>query len=553
MKKRLFIGIQLALLAVIPAHAQNNYTNVSFTARQFTFQGGINLVNSNLTLGKSETTESYGTVAVTGNYSSTDSAINMSAFLDAGGTTVAGEGTHRILVNGNASGQTILSVTNNGGPGASTDLNSNTFNDANEGISLVQVSGSSTANAFVLKDGYTAVGAYQYRLYAYQPGQSDAAQRLVEASANGHWDYRLQNATAATGPTNPQPPTNPETPTNPSQPPVSPPPVNRPGLVPQVPSYLVHNSAMFAHGQQAITAMHQRQGELAGRHAHKDAKGDVYARVFGHDHDYASNLTAQQYGYDYQQSLHGLQVGGNWLALDGNGGNLRLGLVLGNSRSRTAPRETYAADSTVLESSVAKARSNSLAATMTWADVRGFYVDGVMGGIQHRTDITTPFREGDVARLESESIFVSIESGYDWKISDFVTLQPQLQLGWQKLDTDRITDVDGIVVDLGTPELLAWRAGVRALFTPKVGSDGSVLTQYIKLNYHDSNGTNQRALLSDDRFITGEYGRSAELGFGLSFSMKQNLSLHADMSWHKGMSDASREGLAGSAGVRWTF
>lgn len=551
MKKRLFIGIQLALCAIIPAHAQN-YTNVNLSAGQFTFQGGINLVNSNLTLIKSETSENYGVVAVTGNYSSTDSAINMSTFLNAGGTTVAGEGTHRILINGNASGQTVLSVTNNGGPGASTDLNSNTFNDANEGISLVQVSGSSTANAFVLKDGYTAVGAYQYRLYAYQPGQSDAAQRLVEDSANGHWDYRLQNATAAIGPTNPQPPTQPQVPTDPARPPIAPP-VTRPGLVPQVPSYLVHNSAMFAHGQQAISAMHQRQGELAGRHAHNDARADAYVRVFGHDHDYTSNLTAQQYGYDHQQNLYGLQVGGNWLALDGSGGNLRMGLVLGNSRSRTAPRETYAMDHTVLESSVAKTRSNSVAATVTWTDARGFYVDGVLGGMQHRTDVTTPFRAGDVARLESESLFVSVESGYDWTLSDFVTLQPQLQLGWQKLDTDRMTDVDGIVVDLGTPELLAWRAGVRALFTPKVGSNGSVLTQYIKLNYHDSNGTNQRALLSHDRFITGEYGRSAELGFGLSFSMKQNLSLHADMGWHKGMSDASREGLVGSAGVRWAF
>ncbi len=550
MKKRLFIGIQLALLAVIPAHAQN-YTNVNLTAGQFTFQGGINLVNSNLTLVKSQASENYGVVAVTGNYSSTDSAINMSAFLDAGGTTVAGEGTHRILVNGNASGQTILSVTNNGGPGASTDLNSNTFNDANEGISLVQVSGSSTANAFVLKDGYTAVGAYQYRLYAYQPGQSDATQRLVDGSAAGHWDYRLQNATAATGPTQPQPPTNPAQP----QPPTGPaqPPVNRPGLVPQAPSYLVHNSAMFAHGQQAISAIHQRQGEWAGKHAHNGAKGDVYARVYGFDHDYTSNLTAQQYGYDYQQNLHGVQVGGNWVALEGKGGTLRAGLVLGNSRDRVAPRETYATDYTVLESSVAKTRSNSLAATVTWADARGFYVDGVLGGIQHRTDITTPFRAGDVARLESESLFVSVESGYDWALSNFVTLQPQLQLGWQKLDTDRMTDVDGIVVDLGTPELLTWRAGVRALFTPKVGPDGSVLTQYIKLNYHDSNGTNQRALLSDDRFITGDYGRSAELGFGLSLSMKQNLSLHADLGWHQGMSDASREGLAGSAGVRWVF
>lgn len=547
MKKRLIVSIQLALGIIAPAHAATTLTGLNLNGGSFTHTGDTTISNSELRLNTPEPGAPYGTMSVNGNYRGNDTTVHMRTVLDAGGSTQPGQGTHRVLINGNASGQTLLTVVNNGGAGASTDLNGDAVNNAGEGISLVQVSGVSSADAFVLQGGYTAVGAFQYRLNAYQPGQSDSAQRLVNGDADGHWDYRLQNAQVATVTPVPPSPTTP--PAGPE--PGGPAPATRAALVPQAPSYLVHNNALFSYGQQAISALHQRLGETADSHSRGD--GDLYVRAFGSGHLYASNLTTGQYGYDYDQEFHGLQIGGNVLTLDGEESHLRLGLALSSAKGRTDPRVAYAVDNTALEVSREKTRADSLATTLTWEHGSGFYVDGVIGASQYRSDITTPFRAGNVARLKANDVFASVEAGYGWALNDAVTLQPQAQVSWQKLDTNRITDTDGVVVDLGSPEQFVWRVGVRALFTPKVGPDGSVLTQYIKLNYYDSEGPAQRALLSGERFVTGEYGHTAEFGFGLTASLKNNLSFYGDAAWQEDIGHASRQGWAASLGLRWSF
>src|SRR5688500_2860136 len=161
-KTTLMVGIQLALGAglIAPVHAAQNLSNTNLSGGGFTFNGGLNLTNSQLKFNL-RPDGTYGAMNVSGgDYAGSGSTITMNAFLDAGGSTLANQGSDRILINGNASGQTTLVVNNNGGPGASTDLNGSTFNDAGEGISLAQVSGNSSATVFSLQGGYVAVGPY---------------------------------------------------------------------------------------------------------------------------------------------------------------------------------------------------------------------------------------------------------------------------------------------------------------------------------------------------------------------------------------------------------
>lgn len=66
--------------------------------------------------------------------------------------------------------------------------------EADNGISLIQVAGASTQNAFTLPGGYVTGGTrFQYQLNAYGPtspnGPADPSQSLVGSGA--HWDYRL--------------------------------------------------------------------------------------------------------------------------------------------------------------------------------------------------------------------------------------------------------------------------------------------------------------------------------------------------------------------------
>jgi outer membrane autotransporter protein len=270
-----------------------------------------------------------------------------------------------------------------------------------------------------------------------------------------------------------------------------------------------------------------------------------------------------QYGYDYEQDVQGVQIGGDWLTDLGSdaGNNLRLGLVYSQSTAHTEPGSVYGVKPTVevngrqvpIEISREKTRAENAAITATWQHASGFYVDGVAGAGKYESDVTTPFRAGRVARLESNEVFASVEAGFGWKVSPGVTIEPQAQISWQKLDTDRTTDVDGVVVDLGTPEQFVWRVGARALFSPAVGPDGSVLTQYVKLDYQGSEGPEQRALLSGQRFETGEYGHTAEAGYGLTLSFVNGVSFFGDAAWQRDIGHASREGWRANVGLRWAF
>lgn len=114
------------------------------------------------------------------------SSLLIDVFLEDGGTDNVPANdqaiSDQILVTGNGSGTTSVFVTNLGGPGNYTDLNSNNTVDNNEGILFAQVQGTSTAGLFTLGAPVT-VGAFTYDLVAFDPGSSQS----------GFWDYVLAN------------------------------------------------------------------------------------------------------------------------------------------------------------------------------------------------------------------------------------------------------------------------------------------------------------------------------------------------------------------------
>jgi outer membrane autotransporter protein len=91
------------------------------------------------------------TLSVSGDYVGNGGALVVGV---AGGS--GGISTDRLVVGGNASGNTSLRVVNQGGLGAPT---------AGNGIEVVTVAGTSSASAFTLSGAYLSAGAYQYQLY----------------------------------------------------------------------------------------------------------------------------------------------------------------------------------------------------------------------------------------------------------------------------------------------------------------------------------------------------------------------------------------------------
>ncbi len=119
------------------------------------------------------------------NYDSFGGRLHLDARLDAGGP--GAQLTDRFLVDGDASGVTLVTIQNDPGQGASTG----TGNTA--GISIVQVAGNAAADSFLL-GAPTIAGAWQYDIVAFDPASSDAGEKDPMLAAGDFWDYRLQSS-----------------------------------------------------------------------------------------------------------------------------------------------------------------------------------------------------------------------------------------------------------------------------------------------------------------------------------------------------------------------
>jgi autotransporter family porin len=542
------LHVALGLCAVSTAHSANNISGMNLSGRGFNWVGGANLTNASITF-IAPTDGSYGAAIVTnGDYAASNTTITLNTYFDAGGTSVANQGTNRILINGNATGQTTLVVNNNGGPGAQTDSNGNGRNDALEGISVVQVAGSSTAGAFLLKGDYVAVGPYQYRLYAYQPGQSNAGQRLVDGSGNSFWDYRLQNGSSSQPTPSPTPNPTPSTP----QPTTDGTASVRPVVVPQVPSYLSASTAMLSYGMRNLGTLHDRLGDI--QQGHDSSAGnavEMYARTFGGNYEYSSNRSADQYGYDFDQNDRGVQIGGTWLKTGNDTSTFRLGMYGSTGTSRISPKA-------VDGSSAMRMNASSIAATATYTHSSGFYLDGVVARSYYNTSVDTAYRGYDMANMKAHAWTYSLEAGYPFVFANNVRLAPQTQVIYQSLRTNAFGDADGLNV---TPEDTgAWTGRVGANLSKTFVTDGGQRwTPWLRTNYLLSSNSQSTVTVTSEEWgvsgslVTGNVGQAWQLGAGLTGALTRNVAVYGSADYQGSVGSAGQQGWSANLGLRWRF
>ena len=469
------------------------------TSAQVTNAGLIDLTNGAGSPGNS--------LDIAGDYVSQGGQVNMISTLNFGGM-LSNQFTDRLLIRGNVTtpgGATILNITPSAAStGDLTDFNHNSAVDANEGISVVQVAGTSTADAFRLAGGFLAVGPWQYGLYAFAPGASSASQRVVTGSGNAFWDYRLANIyiceTNCTPVTlsNPPPTPPPGAPANPPLPPentVTAPPAPPPALpddgcvvngidhcapgrravTPQVPSYIAAPTALASYGMQVLDNLHKRLGEIRDESAlDTNINGEAFARFIGGDYNYSTDRSFQQYGYNYDQQTRALQIGANILDVDADKSTFRGGVAYTHGTTRVEP---HAADGF----SRTKYYNNSIAMYLTWQDVSGFYVDAVVSGDRYNGDVDTAGRQS-IGGVRATGWTASLETGYPWRFDNGWELEPQLQLARTHLLFHDLTDQGGALVRYDDYNQNIGRIGVR-LDRTWIDSNGRYSTPYLRLNY----------------------------------------------------------------------
>ncbi|MES2580795.1 MAG: autotransporter outer membrane beta-barrel domain-containing protein, partial [Pseudomonadota bacterium] len=166
---------------------------------------------------------SIGTLLIAGNYTGSGGVLEMEGVLAGTGSPA-----DRLLITGNATGNTIVNVINTGGSGALTGAGNT------DGISIIQVGGTSTASTFQLAGGYAAAGPYQYKLTAFDPATS-AATEVDPLLAAPIWDYRLQSLVDSSG---------------------------KPVAVPQIVGYQAMPTGAVRYGSSLLDSLHKRLGEI---------------------------------------------------------------------------------------------------------------------------------------------------------------------------------------------------------------------------------------------------------------------------------------------------
>ncbi|MFJ5160822.1 autotransporter outer membrane beta-barrel domain-containing protein [Pantoea sp. NPDC088449] len=486
------------------------------------------------------------TLDIAGSLASSGGQLNLITTLNEGGA-LSNQYTDHLNVTGNATGTTLINVKlTDASTGALTDLNRNGGVEGNEGISLAQVGGNASPDSFALKGGYLAAGPWQYRLYTFAPGSSDANQRLVSGSGNNYWDYRLANYYVCEDSASCQPTFVTDgfgTPHSYD---------SRPAVVPQVPSYVSAPVGLAYYTAAIIDDLHKRLGEL--RHEQTRPEGDggeMFLRYIGSNMKYKSDQSFRDYGYDFDLDYSAVQVGGNLLRLDGDKDSLRGGIAYTRGNTRIRPDAADGYSSTTFD-------SDSLAFYGTWQRQNGFYLDGVLSFDWHRgeTDIA---RTQEVAKLKGHGWTASLESGYPFELGEGYKLEPQAQLMYMQLNMNDFTDEDGNKVRYGDYNQTIGRLGAR-LDRTWTDDSNRQYTPYLRANYYKGwGGTADTSVSSVDNpalgatFSSGHFGQMWEVGAGGTATVQKDVSLYAEADYRKEIDGNGAKGWRYNVGVRWQF
>ncbi|ARU90372.1 autotransporter outer membrane beta-barrel domain-containing protein [Pseudomonas sp. M30-35] len=365
-----------------------------------------------------------------GNYRGQDASLKIDSVL--GGDNSL---TDKLVIEGNSAGNTALSVNNLGGTGAQT----------NNGIEVVQVAGNSNGvfalnGDIVTKDNQQAVvaGAYAYTLHKAPTGDWYLASTI--------------QPTPAVDPTTPPTPT-------------------APRYSPAAALYQQYGQALL--DMNGLPTMQQRVGNRYWHAASGAAQtstttntttnidgeqtyienGASWARVEG---TYQRNRpNAGTIDADSVTNRWKMQAGLDALLNEDERGNKLIGGVTAHYGTSDSQVDSFFGDGNI------DSRGYGAGLTLTWLQENGFYVDSQASATWYKTDIDSD--ETD-RRLTSDNdgfgYAFSVESGKQIELNQTLTLTPQAQLIYSRVDFDSFTDEFNTRTSLDSADSLRSRLGV---------------------------------------------------------------------------------------------
>lgn len=424
---------------------------------------------------------SFNTLTVAGNFTGNDGTLIFN-------TVLAGDdaATDKLIIGGDTSGTANVRVNNVGGAGAQTD----------KGIELIQVGGASNGQ-FNLA-GRAVGGQYEYFLFK-------------GTGADGNWYLRSQL------PTVPDP-----CDVDPSLPecnPVTPEPVLRP----EPGAYLANLQA--AQSMFRIGYHDRHAGQNAGR---------AWARVDGS----RNGFDAVSRQLDIRGNSQALTVGADVWRHD-SGSSVGVMLSTGNATSTSTNELTgYYARGKV------KGEALGLYGTLragNGADpYAGFYLDGSLQRAQFRNRVEGIGLADE--RYDSRAWQGAVEAGYAFRVGGAsnggIYLEPQLQVGYNRWDNARHTEVNGTVFTTENANGVFGRAGLRLSGVTRWGNGAAEVQPYLTANWLHTRSESQ--IRMDDEVVDariprnrGEFSAGASLKFANGVGAWGGLSLQKASGFHQ--------------------
>lgn len=436
------------------------------------------------------------TLHVTGNYVGNGGTIMVSTAL--GDSSSA---TDKLAVGGNVSGTTTLKVINLGGLGAQT---------TGSGIEVAAVTGTSTTNAFALSGAHVDAGAYQYYLY-----KGDAR------GVGSNWYLRstLPGATTAA-------------------------PTNTIAYRPEAALYMALPALLRQSDLAMLGNFHQREGDpdtSASTEDHRQAWGRVIA----------NDLNIDQNGsVAPSSSLHltGLQLGtdiwrfGNWRTGVYAGYLHGQAKVMGNAGGEIG----FVGDNSF--------NSAYLGTYGTWIAADGSYLDMVLQGARHNTDLNAA--DNGAGSTQGRDLTASVEVGKPIPIGAGTwEIEPQAQVVHQWLHVDASAISGSTTVTM--PESSAWLMRVGLRLKGAFETRSGFLQPYVRVNLYRSPSGTDKSVFSTESASTpvssGAAYSTAGLAAGATLTLTNRIRLYCEIGrlWaDSGVATAVRSSTQNSLGVR---
>jgi outer membrane autotransporter protein len=541
---------------------QDNSTwNVTGNSNVTNLTVGPSLIQFRPPTGDPTLLTSYKTLTAV-NYIGQGGTLHFNTFLGTDGSP-----SDRLVINGgSATGNSLVGITNAGGPGAGTTGN---------GILVVQASngGTTASNAFRLLAGELRAGAFDYRLFrgaqANLPNPSDVA---------NSWFLRSSFVVEPVPPVPPPTLPGPEEPIGPGPPPQLLPPGVFPIIGPELATYGVVQPIARQMGLTTLGTLHERIGDAAADAACLGAaatgtsygaaitrapavpnggcRPTVWGRLFGQqiDNRYQAFADPRATG-----QVAGIQTGADvWRGslIPGHSDTAGFYFAYGNSNVGVDGLVTNPAATAYILKHTGSVNLNaySLGGYWTHYGPTGWYIDAVLQGSFYNGNATTQFAN---LATNGTGFTSSLEAGYPIPLSWFgprFVLEPEGQIIWQQVSFQDASDGLG-PVGLGTTSGATGRLGLRGKWTISDPA-GRVWQPYVLANVWRDWGAHATTMFGPDPVPLLEQATRLEFVGGLNANLFPGLSLYAQAGYQFAVRDTDggrRDGVKGDFGVRYAW